>query len=86
VNTSASLEFVAANNLPDFIEKNREAVLQQWDSFARSPDLERTMSPASQRDHATQMLDAIANDMWTPESLASKEQKGKGLSPANSSG
>src|SRR5579864_217467 len=42
------------------------------------------MSPETQRDHAAQMLDAIANDMRAPESLVSKEQKGKGLSPDNS--
>jgi len=64
----------AVGTLPEFIDKNREAILQEWDSFARSLDTERTMSPATQRDHAAQMLDAIANDMRTPESLVSKEQ------------
>ena len=42
------------------------------------------MSQETQRDHAEQMLDAIANDMRTPESLVEKELKGKGLSPDNS--
>ncbi len=84
MNITASLAFAAADNLPDFIEKNREAILQEWDSFARSLDFARTMSPTAQRDHAAQMLDAIANDMRTPESLVAKEQKGKGLSPDNS--
>ena len=72
------------DKLPDFIEKNREAILREWDSFARSLDFERTMSQETQRDHAEQMLDAIANDMRTPESLVEKELKGKGLSPDNS--
>jgi signal transduction histidine kinase len=74
----------AAQKLPDFIEKNREAILQEWDSFAQSLDFERTMSPETQRDHAEQMLDAIAEDMRTTESLVEKELKGKGLSPDNS--
>ena len=84
MDTPSAFPRAAARNLPDFIEKNREAILQEWDSFARSLDTERTMSPETQRDHAAQMLDAIANDMRTPESLVSKEQKGKGLSPDNS--
>ena len=82
--TPASFASAAADNLPDFIEKHREAILQEWDSFARSLDFARTMSPDTQRDHAAEMLDAIANDMRTPESSVSKEQKGKGLNPDNS--
>ncbi|HET9106364.1 MAG TPA: sensor histidine kinase [Steroidobacteraceae bacterium] len=74
----------AVDKLPDFIEKNREAILQEWDSFAQSLDFERTMSPETQRDHAEQMLNAIANDMRTTESLVEKELKSKGLSPDNS--
>jgi signal transduction histidine kinase len=73
-----------ADKLPDFIDKNREAILQEWDSFAQSLDFDRTMSPQTQRDHAEQMLDAIANDMRTTETLVEKELKGKGLSPDNS--
>jgi len=84
VDTPSAFPRAAVGTLPEFIDKNREAILQEWDSFARSLDTERTMSPATQRDHAAQMLDAIANDMRTPESLVSKEQKGKGLSPDNS--
>jgi signal transduction histidine kinase len=42
------------------------------------------MSRETQRDHAAQMLDAIAEDMRTPETLVSREEKGKGLSPDNS--
>jgi signal transduction histidine kinase len=72
------------DKLPDFIEKNREALLREWDSFAKSLDFERTMSPETQRDHAGQMLDAIAADMRTTESLIERELKGKGLSPDNS--
>jgi signal transduction histidine kinase len=74
----------AADKLPDVIDKNREAILQEWDSFAQSLDFDRTMSPETQRDHAEQMLDAIANDMRTTETLVEKELKGKGLSPDNS--
>jgi signal transduction histidine kinase len=84
VDTPASRATAIADNLPDFIEKNRAEILEEWDSFARSLDCEGTMSPETLRDHAAQMLDAIAKDMRTPESLASKERKGKGLSPENS--
>jgi signal transduction histidine kinase len=85
VDTSASLASATADSLPDFIEKNRDVILEEWDSFARSLDCERTMSSEALRDHAAQMLDAIATDMRTAESPASKEQKGKGLSLDNSS-
>lgn len=78
------LKSATADNLADFIEKNREAILNEWDSFARSLDSERTMSPEALRDHAAQMLDAIAMDLRTPQSSASKEQKAKGLRPDNS--
>ena len=42
------------------------------------------MSPKTLRNHAAQILDAIANDMRTPETLLVKEQKGKGQSHDNS--
>jgi hypothetical protein len=78
VDTPSAFQRASVGTLPVFIDKNREAILQEWDSFARSLDTERTMSPETQRDHAAQMLDAIANDMRAPESLVSKEQKARG--------
>lgn len=64
--------------LAPFIEQNLEPILQEWDTFARTllPAAD-SMSAAALRDHARQILMAVAADMRTHQSLA--EQKGKSL-------
>ena len=64
--------------LAPFIQQNLEPILQEWETFAR------TLLPAAQgmteeglRDHARQILQAVATDMQTRQSP--QEQKDKSL-------
>lgn len=66
--------------LSEFILANREAILVEWEEFAR------TCTPASApmdiealRDHADEMLLVIAKDLETPQDSAGQAAKAKGL-------
>ena len=65
-----------------FILEHLEEILVEWEAFAR------TLSPASNsmdslalRDHAKQMLQAIAKDIESSQSDAEQARKSKGLGP-----
>ena len=66
--------------LSHFITANLEEILREWEAFARTllPGAE-TMSQAELRDHAQQMLEAIALDLATSQSDRQRDQKAKGL-------
>ena len=68
--------------LSDFIVGHTEAILVEWDAFAR------TLAPAAQdmsalalRDHAKPILIAIAEDMAQPETPREQLEKSQGLQP-----
>ena len=68
--------------LSDFIVANREPILREWEAFAR------TCTPASApmdipalRDHADEMLTAIAADLRTPQGGHAQSEKSKGKAP-----
>lgn len=65
--------------LSDFIVKHREPILADWEAFAR------TCSPASGamgiealRDHASEMLTVIVDDLNTPQGGKEQSDKSKG--------
>jgi signal transduction histidine kinase/CheY-like chemotaxis protein len=64
--------------LPDFIEANTKAILEEWVSHARdiwrnpSPDLEEL------HDHAEDILEATARDMRGEQSPAERDEKARG--------
>ena len=66
--------------LSQFIKSNVEPIMQEWESFARTiiPPAE-TMSVAELRDHAHDILLAIAQDMDTVQSEAERHAKSRGL-------
>ncbi len=65
--------------LSEFILKNIEAILQEWDDFARSiQPAHRTMDEIELRDHAEDLLRQIAADLQTPQSEAQRDLKAKG--------
>ncbi len=68
--------------LSKFIKHNIEPILVEWESFARTmiPPAE-TMSVVELRDHAQEMLLAIADEMETLQSEDQREAKSKGLAP-----
>lgn len=73
--------------LSDFISTNIDAILDQWDEFAKDTHSARHMDVATIRDHAEGMLRAIAEDLrqeQTPEEQAEKS-KGRGRRSAQES-
>ena len=66
--------------LAEFIVKNREPILAEWEAFAKScSPASSTMNVASLADHASAMLSVIAEDLATPQGKAAQSAKSKGL-------
>jgi signal transduction histidine kinase len=69
-------------HLADFILRDMETILLEWDSFAGSCATRTAkMSPRALRDHARQILEAVAKDLRTAQSDEAQEQKSKGRAP-----
>ncbi|HEX8523343.1 MAG TPA: sensor histidine kinase [Tepidisphaeraceae bacterium] len=64
--------------LADFIQANRESILGEWETFARSIKPGRKMDPLALRDHAEDILRATARDMMTSQSAAEQTDKSTG--------
>lgn len=65
--------------LSDLIRDRKEAILEDFEKFARthtSPGT--TMDIAALRDHASDMLDAFALEIEQPQTGAEQQRKGKG--------
>lgn len=68
--------------LAHFIIDNLEPILQAWEDFARTiTPATNVMNSDELRDHAEQMLRAIATDLQTPQTAAEQIDKSKGNSP-----
>lgn len=72
----------AAPGLGVFIERHIEAILQDWEEFARSLVPLAGMDKAALRDHAHEMLLSVVEDMKTPQSERERRVKSKGLGPS----
>jgi len=69
--------------LADFILADREAILAEWQAFAAScSPASGSMSILALRDHASEMLTVIAQDLKTPQDDAQQAEKSKGRAPA----
>lgn len=64
--------------LGDFIIANMEAILVEWENFARSLAPGSTMSVMALRDHAEAILRLAARDMASPQTSAQRSSKSKG--------
>lgn len=65
--------------LADFIEQNRQQILEEWVQFAeKSCAAGGQMDIEALRDHALAMLDAIVEDLRTPQTDAEQTAKSKG--------
>jgi signal transduction histidine kinase len=73
-----------AETLPEFIRTNTEAILVEWESFARSLPLGGSMDIAGLRDHAKEMLSVIADDLEQPQTGRQQADKAQGRSDAGS--
>ena len=73
--------------LSRFIIENMEEILREWESFARTlvPAADG-MSPLELRDHAQEMLEAIALDIETAQNPEQQEWKSKALPELVSAG
>jgi diguanylate cyclase (GGDEF)-like protein/PAS domain S-box-containing protein len=71
-------------SLGEFITANLEVVLQDWEQYAQSLTLKVVLSKSALRDHAREILTAIAADITRPQSSEVQEDKSKGLTPNNS--
>ena len=68
--------------LADFILSDMQAILRQWEAFAgtRHP-AGSAMTPLELRDHAKEILLAVARDISTPQTPEAQTAKSKGLAP-----
>ncbi|MDQ3389575.1 MAG: sensor histidine kinase [Gemmatimonadota bacterium] len=65
--------------LADFIVANREPILTEWETFARTcTPASGVMDVAALRDHAHEMLTVIAADLKTPQGRIEQSEKAKG--------
>ena len=71
--------------LSEFIKSNREAILVEWEEFARTcTPACSTLDTPGLRDHASEMLTVIAADLETPQGGHEQAEKSKGNAPAES--
>ena len=69
--------------LADFILENCEAILSEWEVFARTcAPASGSMDVVALRDHAAQMLNVIAADLAQPQSSREQSEKSRGRAPA----
>jgi signal transduction histidine kinase len=68
--------------LAEFILQNMEGILVRWEAFAatRLPAAAK-MAPLALRDHARQILEAVVNDLRTPQTRKAQADKSMGLAP-----
>src|ERR1700679_2403300 len=65
--------------LADFIKLEMEPILREWEAFAAAQlPAAADMDSLALRDHAEQLLRAIAKDISSPQNDEEREQKSKG--------
>lgn len=64
--------------LGDFILSNTDAILGEWDEFARKIWPEAGATPEDLRDHAAEILRAAARDMQSDQTAAQQTKKSEG--------
>ncbi|MBA4066735.1 MAG: two-component sensor histidine kinase [Isosphaera sp.] len=68
--------------LADFILRHTEAILAEWESFAATLlPAAGGMTSLALRDHAQQILEAVAHDLATPQTRDEQSEKSKGRAP-----
>lgn len=71
-----------AMRLADFILANRDAILAEWEEFAKTcTPAAGSMGLAALSDHASEMLTVIAEDLKTPQGGQEQSEKSKGNAP-----
>jgi signal transduction histidine kinase len=76
------LETGADMRLADFIQANIEPILEQWETFAKTlQPAAADLSSLALRDHATQILEAVAKDLGTSQTRQQQSEKSMGRAP-----
>ena len=68
----------ATLRLSRFLRDNVEPILAEWETFARSLPGGEAMNVAALRDHAKEMLVAVAADLERPQSDRAQDEKARG--------
>ena len=67
--------------LADFILRNMETILGEWEEFATTLlPAAAGMTSMALRDHAKEILEAVAKDLSTPQTKEAQAEKSKGQS------
>lgn len=69
--------------LSDFITANLEPILNDWEAYAKKIPAAQGMNSEELRDHARQMLEAIADDLAKPQTEKEQTEKSKGNGTAS---
>src|SRR5690606_3910935 len=68
--------------LAEFILRNMHAIVAEWESFASTLlPAAADMTSLALRDHAQQILEAVAKDLETPQTRRAQAEKSKGRAP-----
>ena len=68
--------------LADFILRNMETILVEWEEFAATLlPAAAGMTSIALRDHAKEILEAVAKDLSTPQTKEAQAEKSKGRAP-----
>jgi len=65
-------------SLADFIERDMQRIMAEWVKFAASVPAAAQMNDVALRDHAEQILQAIAKDLRTAQTRAEQKTKSQG--------
>jgi signal transduction histidine kinase len=68
-------------HLAEFITSEMESILVEWEAFARSQVVATAMTDLQLRDHAKQILQAVALDLATAQSGEAQREKSLGRAP-----
>jgi diguanylate cyclase (GGDEF)-like protein/PAS domain S-box-containing protein len=72
-------------SLLTFIERNQDAILEQWERFARSIPSARRLQSVVLRDHAAGMLREIVADLKVAQTPGQQAEKSQGRAPRGAS-
>lgn len=68
--------------LAEFILHRKEDILADWEAFAATLlPAAATMTPLALRDHAQEILEAVAKDLTTPQTRKAQAEKSRGEAP-----
>ena len=72
-----------APSFSNFIRQNLDAVVAEWETFARSLDVRQDMTALALRDHCREILLGVADDMEIDQTARQTAAKSKGLADSD---